>query len=248
MSIKVTLPAAALLALTAAHAQFVVPGNGDTSFGGPIGTSSLAFDLTGSTVNSTLSITTGGFFDTLVLYIDSIPGGFSDTSSLSDAATGDFLRQAIVGGTDGENVNFPVGFAADFAIAIAVADGPGGPINFGGLWQLDDSDTDQNFVDSVNIAPTDGSTSGNFTFDFDYSEIGLSDGDSFGLVGMYLNPDDGGDGTAGDTFYSSEGFGGSISGFGNSSITFSDFVNIPEPAAAPALLGLALALSTRRRA
>src|SRR6266480_2121151 len=70
-------------------------GNGNTGFGGPIGQGSLTLTDDGTTVSGTLTKGAGGFNDVLVLYVDSVPGGFSDTSGFTDS--GDGSRRAISG-------------------------------------------------------------------------------------------------------------------------------------------------------
>ena len=55
-------------------------GNGNTGFGGAVGTSSLqVVSLADGTLNFTWTRGTGNFNDALVLYIDSTSGGFADT-------------------------------------------------------------------------------------------------------------------------------------------------------------------------
>src|SRR2546430_3999637 len=70
-------------------------GNGNSGFGGPIGQGSLTLTDDGTTVSGTLTRGAGNFNDALVLYVDSVPGGFSDTSGFNDG--GDGLRRAISG-------------------------------------------------------------------------------------------------------------------------------------------------------
>ncbi len=75
-------------------------GNGNTGFGGPIGLGSLSLTDNGTTISGTITKGPNGFNDVLVLYIDSISGGFASTAGFSDA--GDGLRKAI-SGFDGSN-------------------------------------------------------------------------------------------------------------------------------------------------
>src|SRR5258708_3444501 len=107
-------------------------GNGNSGFGGPIGLGSLTLTDNGTTVSGTVNKGPNGFNDVLVLYIDSVPGGFSDTSGFADGADG--LRKAISGFDGGGNrslMTFESGFSPDYAIALGPSSG-----NFGGLWQL----------------------------------------------------------------------------------------------------------------
>ena len=63
-------------------------GNGATGFGGAIGAGVLTLDDDGNTVTGTLSRGPGDFDDTLVLFIDSVPGGFANTSGFGDGTSG----------------------------------------------------------------------------------------------------------------------------------------------------------------
>src|SRR5205823_9349661 len=86
-------------------------GNQNTGFGGPIGLGSLTLSDNGTTVSGTLTKGANGFNDVLVLYIDSVSGGFSDTSGFTDGADG--LRKAISGFDGGGNrsvLTMPSGF------------------------------------------------------------------------------------------------------------------------------------------
>ena len=76
-------------------------GNGNSGFGGPIGLGSLTLTDNGTTVSGTVNKGPNGFNDVLVLYIDSVSGGFSDTSGFGDGADG--LRRAISGFDGGGN-------------------------------------------------------------------------------------------------------------------------------------------------
>src|SRR3989449_2884552 len=124
-------------------------GNGNSGFGGPIGLGSLTLTDNGTTVSGTVNKGPNGFNDVLVIYLDSVAGGFTDTSGFADSGPGDGLRKAISGFDGGGNrslMTFAGGFSPDYAIAL-------GPYsdNFGGLWQLfNGGDCSPGFITSVN--------------------------------------------------------------------------------------------------
>ena len=160
-------------------------GNGNSGFGGPIGQGSLSLTDDGTTVSGTVTKGAGAFNDILVLYVDSGPGGFSDTSGFTD--TGDGLRRAISGYNGGANrsvLTMPPGFLPDYAIAL----GPAPSESFGGAWQLLNG-VSLPFIGSVNLIPTGNATSPSYTFSFDVSQIGLSpnSAQSFRLLGTYIS-------------------------------------------------------------
>src|SRR5439155_17339968 len=138
-------------------------GNGKNGFGGPIGQGSLTLTDDGTTISGTLTRGAGGGFnDALVLYVDSVPGGFSDTSGFADGADG--LRKAISGFDGGGNRSVLTfsGMLPDYAIAL----GPSSD-NFGGLWQLANGGGNSlPFVSSVNLNPTGTNSSPTYTFSF----------------------------------------------------------------------------------
>src|SRR5258705_13534646 len=70
-------------------------GNGNSGFGGPIGLGSLTLTDDGTTVSGTVNKGPGGYNDVLVLYVNSIGGGFADTSGFADGGGG--LRKSISG-------------------------------------------------------------------------------------------------------------------------------------------------------
>src|SRR2546430_1986036 len=159
-------------------------GNGNTGFGGPIGLGSLTLSDNGTTVSGTLTKGPNGFNDVLVLYIDSVSGGFSDTSGFTDGADG--LRKAISGFDGGGNrsvLTMPSGFLPDYVIAL----GPASE-SFGGAWQLLNG-VSLPFLGSVNLNPTGNASSSSYTFSFDVSQIGLSpnSAQSFRLLGTYIS-------------------------------------------------------------
>src|SRR3954469_25412917 len=115
------------LAVTARSATY--SGNGNSGFGGPIGLGSLTLTDNGTTISGTVNKGPNGFNDVLVIYINSVAGGFNDTSGFGDGADG--LRKAISGFDGGGNrslLTFSGGFNPDYAIAL----GPSSA-NFGGL-------------------------------------------------------------------------------------------------------------------
>src|SRR5690349_22408106 len=71
-------------------------GNANTSGGGAVGNGRLSLTDNGTTVSGTFYRGTGSSFSlNLVLYIDSVSGGFTDTTQFSDSA--DALRTAVSG-------------------------------------------------------------------------------------------------------------------------------------------------------
>src|SRR5207247_6873507 len=93
--------AAGLVLLSFSALAATYAGNGNSGFGGPIGLGSLTLTDNGTTVSGSVNKGANGFNDVLVLYIDSVGGGFSDTSTLGDGADG--LRRAISGCDGGGN-------------------------------------------------------------------------------------------------------------------------------------------------
>jgi len=227
-------------------------GNGNTGFGGPVGTGSLQIQsLADGTLNFTWTRGSGDFNDALVIYIDSVGGGFSDTASFNDQA--DALRSAISGASQGSIgldaisrsiLTFNAGFTADYAFAANTG--------FGGLWGLNiGGDNSLNFITTGNLSPTGNASAATYTWNFNVASIGLTpnSGESFKFVATYLN--------AGNSFRSDETFGfainggnpgnGGIDNYPNTTAT-SEFVftTIPEPST-HALLGLAVGFLAWRR-
>ena len=208
-------------------------GNGNTGFGGPIGLGSLTLSDNGTTISGTLTKGPNGFNDALVLYIDSVSGGFTDTSGFADA--GDGLRKAISGFDGGANrstLTMPSGFLPDYAIAL----GPAPSESFGGLWQLANGGNNSlGFISSVNLNPAGNSSSASYTFSFDVSQIGLTpdNGQSFRLLGSYISN---------SGFRSDEAVPGNVSGAqgwnpftGTAEATYT---TVPEPSSTALLFGL----------
>jgi len=219
-------------------------GNGNTSFGGPIGNGSLVLSDNGTTVSGTLNMAGAITGNAFVLYLQAAGVGFSSTAGFND--NGDQLRTAIsqYGGAGSQSIlDFSSGFAPNYAIAID----PGNGVNFGGLWQLANGGANSlPFVTGVNLSPTGTEGAGAYTFSFDLSSIGLTPGagQSFELFGMEVS----------ETGYSSaEAIGGSLTGsfgYGNTQTetSFSTYTAVPEPSTlALAAGGLAVMVGLRRR-
>jgi len=217
-------------------------GNGNSGFGGPIGLGSLTLTDNGTTVSGTVNKGPNGFNDVLVLYIDSMAGGFADTSGFADG--GDGLRKAISGFDGGGNrslLTFTGGFTPDYAIALGPASD-----SFGGLWQLANGGGNSlNFVSSVNLNPTGANNSPTYTFSFNVSQIGLSPGSgaTFAMLGTYI---------ADSGYRSDEAVAGNdvgTQGWNPFLQTASvSYTIVPEPSTVALLgLGLAAVIGARRR-
>jgi N-acetylneuraminic acid mutarotase len=169
-------------------------GNGNTDFGGAIGNGTLTLSDDGTNISGTLSVG-DSMYDVLVLYIQSGPGGFADTSGFNDQA--DMCRKAIsgVGPSRRSLLTFASGFQPNFAIALFPANGTGG------LWQLaNGSDNSLVYLGSVNLAPLN--SFGPYTFSFPAALIGMIPGvrSTIQLFGTYI----------GLGFRSAEGIAGNL--------------------------------------
>jgi hypothetical protein len=228
------------LAITGQSATY--SGNGNSGFGGPIGLGSLTLTDNGTTVSGTVNKGPNGFNDVLVLYINSTPGGFADTSGFADGADG--LRKAISGFDGAANrslMTFAGGFSPDYAIALGPASD-----NFGGLWQLANGGANSlNFINSVNLNPTGNPNSPTYTFSFNVSDIGMvpNSGTTFTLLGTYISN---------SGFRSDEAMAGNDVGsqgwnpFLQTALV--SYTIVPEPSAAALLgLGMAALLTFQRR-
>lgn len=206
------------------NAAVIYSGNGDTSFNGAVGNGSLALNDDGTTVSGTFSRgTSGNFNDSLVIYIDSVSGGFTSTSGFTDTA--DALRRSISGyngGTDRSTANFVSGFTANYAIALGV-NGP----NFGGLWGLVGSGS-HNFISSVNLSPANIPGNTTFGFSFTWAQIGLTAntaGNAFNIQSRYIS------GTGFGSLETFEDFSSGSTGYNPVTFSTSDtyLTAVPEP-------------------
>lgn len=205
-----------LLVYSNSNAQVIYNGNGNTGFAGPIGESSMTVNDDGTNITFNFTKGLGGDFnDILVFYIDTgITGRNVIDSNVND--NGDGSRVAISNGDSSGTasvVTFPVFFEASFAIAISSG--------FGGLWSIPDTGIIGNnglpFQTSVNSTMT-ANTDATFSFDVDWSELGLTNTDSFSFVGLYLS---------GTAWNSDEGYGGGIASSGATDVTFTTAFEYP---------------------
>ncbi len=212
----------------------VYASNGNTGFGGVLGSLEITDD--GTTITATLTRGAGALNDGFILYIDSIGGGSANTANFTDTA--DDLRRGISGfdGTNRATLNFPGGFGADRALGLNSG--------FAGLWATVEGGS-HTFLTTANGAPG-GATQATYAMTFSIADLGINPGDSFNFVGTYLNTS--------NAFRSDEAFGGGI-GPGNpgvpSTATFSSFLTyttVPEPSvfALFGILGFALIFRRRR--
>jgi hypothetical protein len=205
-----------ILTLSASTGVAAYYGNGQTSGSAGnsvVGTARLDLTDNGTTVFGTFTKGKGDFADVLVIFIDSRAGGFSSTAGFTDRA--DPLRIAATGfnGSDRATATFASGFTADYAIALR----PRTTVNCGELFQLVNN---ASLIDrgSVNLSPTGTQTSGTYTFNFKWSDIGVTSGPgvSFKFESSYISA---------TAYRTLEGFEGvtadSIPGW--DSVTFTNF-------------------------
>jgi uncharacterized protein (TIGR03382 family) len=219
-------------------------GNGATGFGGPVGTGSLAINDSLSDISFTLNRGTGVHNDILVVYLDTQPGGFTDTSLFNDS--GDAGRTAISGaaGTTRTTVNFAAGFGADYALSIENG--------FIGVFDLAGGEPHTYLFGQ---AQTGGNSAASYTLTLDaaqMNQIGIvpGSGESFNFVGTLIS---------GTAYRSDETIGASTTvgadggpnpGFSNP-LTFTEsltFTTVPEPGTvALGVMGAVAAFLFRRR-
>lgn len=152
-------------------------------------TSELHIDAdSGGALNLGLVTGPGAFNDRAVIYIDSVAGGFADTTGLTDV--GDPLRRAISGCNASAvcaDLFFPASFAPDYAIALDSGSA--------GLWQLVGGGS-HTFITSANLM-----IGSEIEMDLTLADIGLTPGGSFTYVLTYLNPEDVGTAFRSDEFH-----------------------------------------------
>lgn len=228
---------AALTAALSVQAQSTFNGNTSSAWGGAVGNGSLTVSDSGANITFTLNRGPGNLDNAFVIYLDTVSGGFSDTTGFSDSADGG--RSAISGwsGSQRSTLNFVSGFLPDYGISVENG--------FASLFQLA-SGGNNSLVWQTGSAQSGVNNSATYGLTFTYSTLGLSAGQSLGLFGIMVS----------STGYSSpEAIGGGLSGaegYGNTQTqtSFSTYTitPVPEPATmALAGSGLALLNILRRR-
>lgn len=215
-------------------------GNTNTGFGGPLGNGSLEITDNGvDTISFCLDLA-GPITNDVIIYIDSVAGGFSDTGGFTD--TGDPIRVGI-SNFDGVNPRTTIGFTGfqpDFAIG---ADG-----GFQDLWELQNA-ASHDYLGATGVDKTGSDyAAGTYKLNLDMSKLGISLGDTINFAVTH---------TSGTGFLSDELIAGSSTGFDNGNPGFgasptvsslSYTVTVPEPGTSGLLVcGLLAAVSLRRR-
>src|SRR5258707_7155254 len=152
--------------LAAMYNSQLYNGNG---VAGAVGNGSLMMSNDVNTIQAKFTKGIGSFQLNMVIFIDSVPGGFTSTSGfLSD---GSALEASITGAgaTRSSTANFASGFQADYAIAFGI--GPGS-----GLYKFVDDITGKHLElvrSSLNLNPTVTPNEPFYYFQFDWTDIGL---------------------------------------------------------------------------
>ena len=135
---------------------------------GVIGSGTLGFSNTTTTVRGNFIKGLGSFSDNLVIFIDCAPGGFTSTKDFSNNANN--LESAVSGYKIGRSIaNFAPGFQADYAIALGINSGSA-------VFKLvdDGSGPQLQLVRSgLNFVYTDSPNHASYSFQFDWGDIGL---------------------------------------------------------------------------
>jgi hypothetical protein len=221
IAIQPAAPASPNAVLTQGYA-----GNGETGFGGAVGTGSLS--LTNDSTNLYFAFTRGsGTFDSaLVFYFDTDPGGATQLLTSGDRGT-PFGGERAVRNEFGSGITaFPSGFSANYAHALRAND-------FSSVYSISGSNTNPAFVSNVSVTGFTSTTSATYTWSIPLSTLGLADGDTFTFVTTYLYPYDGGGSDASNRSneqFGANDFGSSNPGFGDVTFTTAlSYTLVPEP-------------------
>ncbi len=185
MTTKNYLTTGAILALisSSALAQTTYNGNGNTGFGGPVGNGNLVVSDDGTSVTFNFNAASSLSGNDLVIYIDSITGGFSSTSGFNDSQDGG--RSAVSGYTSTGNgggsgqstLTFASGFLPDYAIDVQSGYASLFGLNNGG----------NNSLNFITGAAQSGTSP--YTLTVPLVDLGLTPGaaQSFGLFGTFIS-------------------------------------------------------------
>jgi hypothetical protein len=239
-------------------------GNGMTvgtngAFTGAVGGGTLTLTDDGTTVFGTFtkgpetaSLGMGGgngqFNNNLVIYIDSVGGGFADTSGFKD--TQDGSRKAISGYNSSSQfsvMTFASGFLPDYGISLRATND-----NFGGLWGLANGGANSlAFKQNVGLTPVNTAMATTYSFAFALTNIGLTlgGGQTFKLFGTFVSNtgNRSGEAIAGNDLVNPSAAPLKKGFVPFTQTAFASYTTIPEPSTL-ALFGLtALVLARRKR-
>jgi hypothetical protein len=222
-----------------ASASMTYLGNGATGFGGTLGNGSLTISDDGAgNLTATLNPSGGFSSNDVVVYIDSVPGGFPDTSLFSDDGDGGRTSVSAYSNPGRDLITFPAGFLADYALEFENN-------TYMGLYQLEPGGNNSlNYI--TGGTPANG---GPYTVTFPMSDIGISQGQSFNFVADLISTTAyGSNESLGNT--TTNGGAGGNPGF-TGSMTFSSLetynsTSVPEPVSV-GLIGFGSALLLGRR-
>ncbi len=198
-----------------ASSQITYVGNGNTGHNGMVGESTLQLSNDATRIYGTFTKGSGDYNRVLVIYFSTGASGRSVIDGTVNDQN-DNLRKAISSaGTSASDITFPAGFEATHAIAIARP--------FGGLWSIPDTGPigDGGLVYLGPVGSPGTATNPSFTFDIQWSELGLTSSDSFEFVATLIRP------TNGFLFNEGYGIGLPSSNPGASNVTFTSAKRYP---------------------
>lgn len=224
-----------------ASASMTYLGNGASGFGGTLGNGSLTISDDGAgNLTATLNPSGGFGSNDVVVYIDSVSGGFADTSQFSD--NGDGGRTAVSAYNSGnpsrDLITFPAGFLADYALEFENN-------TYMGLYQLAAGGNNSlNYI--TGGTPANG---GPYTVTFPMSDIGIGQGGSFNFVADLISTTAYGSNESIGNSTTNGGAGGNAGFSGGMTFSSLETYNttaVPEPVST-ALIGVGSALLLGRR-
>ncbi|MCO5192140.1 MAG: C25 family cysteine peptidase [Anaerolineae bacterium] len=199
----------------------------NSGFGDVIGATSELHIDSDSSGNLIMGLKSGGgaLYNEVVIYIDSISGGFNATSSFGD--NGDRARSALSSmGLANDlgnrpNLTFAPGFEADYGIYLTHDDAALFDLNSGGDWS-------HGFIRTLSITPVGPATAGQWEIDnFSLFDFGLTPGDSFDYIATYLNVQDscgdGCDASRSDEFHGVAALAGGNPGYSSTTLVAGDY-------------------------
>jgi hypothetical protein len=230
-------------------ASFAIPagaamynGNGATGFGGALGNGSLSItnDPVSGNITFTLNNASGFSSNDVVVYIDSVAGGFADTSQFSD--NGDGGRESISAANNGnpsrELITFPTGFTADYALEFEND-------TFDGLFGLVAGGNN-----SLNYITGNGPSTvgGPYVVTFPLSDIGVAPGGSFSIAADLISTSAYGSNETIGASTTNAGAGGNPAFSGTLDFTSVNTftASVPEPASIGLIGGMSVLLLRRR--